>query len=460
MSSAPGRTRPSSKRLRGARRFRSSFLPRSSSRGAASLPVFPRGNQRGQSGLSSTAAAAGAGSHELRRRRCRSPTPSAARSPFRRERISSSNSSDGSNSNSNSSRSGVRMNPPASTRAVGVGQNGATKVLKSSKTIDAYRKKRDFDRTPEPPPDTAPARGTRTFVVHRHEARNLHYDLRLEMEGVLKSWAVPRGFSYDPKVKRLAVRTEDHPLMYETFEGVIPKGEYGGGTMTIWDRGRYELSKADDGPQAVSEGKLEIVLRGRKLRGEWHLVKTRSEKDEWILFKARDRYAREESEKAPFFDLSRAIESPLPDRIEPMRAGAERAPFSDPAWVFEAEFDGRRVALRKEGAERSTVDYERRRHFRSRPGNREGRSRASGGERLSRRSPGGGRPLAAAVAGKARGAARGRELGTSRLLRVRPALLRRVGSAASLAPRAKGDPSAGPAEAPAHPLRRSRARPG
>jgi bifunctional non-homologous end joining protein LigD len=222
-------------------------------------------------------------------------------------------------------------------------------VAKSSKSIDAYREKRDFERTPEPPPDSANERGTRTFVVHRHEARNLHYDLRLEMEGVLKSWAVPRGFSYDPKDKHLAVHTEDHPLMYETFSGVIPKGEYGGGTMTIWDRGRYELLKGGDGPKAVEEGKLEIRLRGRKLRGEWHLVRTRSEKDEWLLFKARDRYARDESEKAPFFDLAQAIEAPLPATLEPMSAGVERPPFSDPAWIFEVEFEGRRVGLRKEG---------------------------------------------------------------------------------------------------------------
>jgi bifunctional non-homologous end joining protein LigD len=137
--------------------------------------------------------------------------------------------------------------------------------------------------------------------------------------------------------------------MYETFEGVIPKGEYGGGTMTIWDRGRYELVKAVDGPKAVAEGKLEIRLSGRKLRGEWHLVKTRSEKDEWILFKARDRYVREETEKPPFFDLSQAIQAPIPGRVAPMRASAERSPFSDPAWCFEVEFEGRRVGLRKEG---------------------------------------------------------------------------------------------------------------
>lgn len=171
------------------------------------------------------------------------------------------------------------------------------------------------------------------------------------MAGVLKSWAIPRGFCYDPTVKRLAVRTEDHPLMYETFEGVIPKGEYGGGTMTIWDQGRYQLLKADDGPAAVDSGKLELVLRGRKLRGEWHLVKTRSENDDWILFKARDRYARDESEKAPFFDLSRALPAPLPERIAPMVAGGERPPFSSPEWLFEVEFEGRRAGLRKKDDE-------------------------------------------------------------------------------------------------------------
>ncbi|MGH9337739.1 MAG: DNA polymerase ligase N-terminal domain-containing protein, partial [Vicinamibacteria bacterium] len=220
----------------------------------------------------------------------------------------------------------------------------------SSKSIDAYREKRDFERTPEPPAETASVDSERrAFVVHRHEARRLHYDLRLEMAGVLKSWAVPRGFSYDPTVKRLAVRTEDHPLMYETFEGVIPRGEYGGGTMTIWDRGRYELSKAKNGVEAIAQGKLEIRLQGRKLRGEWHLVKTRSEKDEWILFKARDRYARDDSEKPPFFDLGLAIEAPLPERVEPMEPGVEKGPFSNPGWLFEVEFEGRRAAIRKEG---------------------------------------------------------------------------------------------------------------
>ena len=225
----------------------------------------------------------------------------------------------------------------------------------ADKSIDTYRKKRDFARTPEPPPDAPVHERTASFVVHRHEARRLHYDLRLEMAGVLKSWAVPKGFSYDPKVKKLAVRTEDHPLAYFDFEGVIPKGEYGGGTMTIWDRGRYELLKADDGPKAVEAGKLEIRLEGMKLRGEWHLVRTRSEKGEWILFKARDRYARDESEKPPFFDLSGAEPAPLPERFAAMTFGEETAPFSDPEWLFEAELAGRRAALRLEGGEPNLV---------------------------------------------------------------------------------------------------------
>ena len=174
---------------------------------------------------------------------------------------------------------------------------------------------------PSPHRKRPPTPSFASFVVHRHEARRLHYDLRLEMEGVLKSWAVPRGFSYDPTVKKLAVRTEDHPLAYTEFSGVIPKGEYGGGTMTIWDRGSYELLKADDGPEAVEVGKVEIRLRGTKLRGEWHLVKTKSEKQEWILFKARDHYARDDAEKQPFFDLARASEAPVPEHIAPMTAG-------------------------------------------------------------------------------------------------------------------------------------------
>ena len=219
-----------------------------------------------------------------------------------------------------------------------------------SKSIDEYREKRDFKRTPEPPPGEPTLRpDAPVFVVHRHEARRLHYDLRLEMDGVLKSWAVPRGFSYEPSVKRLAVRTEDHPLEYEHFEGVIPKDAYGAGTMTIWDRGRYLIPKDKDGSQGVQDGKLELTLYGKNLRGEWHLVRTKSGKDEWLIFKAKDRYARTEEDPVPFFDLNRAAEAPAPEYVQPMEIGEPSKPFSNPAWLFEMKFQGRRAMFMKHG---------------------------------------------------------------------------------------------------------------
>ena len=222
------------------------------------------------------------------------------------------------------------------------------------KSIEDYREKRDFARSPEP--EAAPPserEGAPIFVVHRHDASRLHYDLRLEMDGVLRSWAVPKGFSYDPDEKHLAVRTEDHPLEYEHFDGVIPKGEYGAGTMTIWDRGRYEVLKADSGSEAVAKGELKLLLRGRKLRGEWHLVRTKKDKNEelWLLFKSRDRYAGTPRDSALGIDLSAAEEAPLPENVVPMTIGATAEPFSDPDWLFEMKFTGRRVLARKRGEE-------------------------------------------------------------------------------------------------------------
>ena len=134
-----------------------------------------------------------------------------------------------------------------------------------AKPLERYEKKRDFDRTKEPPPKKPRARrGEPVFVVHRHEARRLHYDLRLERGGVLLSWAVPKGFSYDPADKHLAVRTEDHPLEYEHFSGVIPKGEYGAGTMTIWDRGRVEFLNGADMLAPELEGTVIVIPRARE----------------------------------------------------------------------------------------------------------------------------------------------------------------------------------------------------
>ncbi len=163
------------------------------------------------------------------------------------------------------------------------------------------------------------------------------------MEGVLKSFAIPKGFSFVPGDKHLAVRTEDHPLEYIEFEGVIPKGQYGAGTMTLWDRGSYELRGDADGLEGLEKGKLEVILRGGRLRGEWHLVKTAKGENDWLLFKSRDRYSRAESE-APFpLDLSRSRPSPFPKRFRAMLATEAPAAFSDPDWVFELCFSGLRL---------------------------------------------------------------------------------------------------------------------
>ncbi len=218
------------------------------------------------------------------------------------------------------------------------------------KSIDDYRAKRNFGRTPEPAPEGLDTRtpGAR-FVVHRHDARRLHYDLRIEMEGVLRSWAVPKGFSYDPKDKHLALRTEDHPLEYFDFHGLIPKGEYGAGSMTIWDRGRYEVLLAESPAQAVLDGELKLILRGRKLRGEWHMVKTRQEENSWLLFKSKDRYAGLARDSALGVDLDLALERDMPRSVRSMEAGGSRGAFSDPEWLFEARFEGRRLLIEKKG---------------------------------------------------------------------------------------------------------------
>lgn len=227
------------------------------------------------------------------------------------------------------------------------------------RSLDEYHKKRDFSQTTEPTGEgDAGDPNAHTFVIHRHEATHLHYDLRLRMQGTLKSWAVPRGFSYDPKEKRLAMRTEDHPLLYETFSGVIPKGQYGAGTMEIWDAGRYELVNAD-GEGGLEGGKLEVVLYGQRLRGEWHMVKTTKEENGWLLFKGRaDVYARgEEDAPYPFsLDLGVAERKRPPASAQPMRAGSEVAPFSDPDWLFEMEFAGCRALVVRDA---DTVQFRR-----------------------------------------------------------------------------------------------------
>src|SRR5881397_755838 len=140
--------------------------------------------------------------------------------------------------------------------------------------IETYNRKRDFARTREPRGRKLKGSGD-TFVVQKHDASRLHWDFRLELDGVLKSWAVPKGPSLDPDEKRLAMRTEDHPLDYGDFEGTIPQGEYGGGTVMLWDRGFWAPEDAADPRQALRKGELKFVLAGEKLKGGWVLVRMR-----------------------------------------------------------------------------------------------------------------------------------------------------------------------------------------
>lgn len=160
--------------------------------------------------------------------------------------------------------------------------------------LDAYRRKRDFRRTPEPGGGEAGARRRESarFVVQKHAARRLHYDFRLEVDGVLKSWAVPKGPSWDPKQKRLAVATEDHPLEYQDFEGVIPEGQYGAGPVIVWDRGTYRNLSGIPMAEAIAAGHVAFWLEGQKLQGGWALTRFRPGRDElWLLVKMVDEYA-------------------------------------------------------------------------------------------------------------------------------------------------------------------------
>src|SRR3981081_2069944 len=152
-------------------------------------------------------------------------------------------------------------------------------------SLKEYARKRDFKKTAEPTPrgPRKKAKGNR-FVIQKHAATRLHYDFRLEMDGALKSWAVPKGLPYGKGERHLAVHVEDHPLDYIDFEGKIPKGQYGGGTVMVWDRGTFEpLSKTP--AKELAGGKLHFVLNGQKLKGEWYLVRLRDEK-QWLLIKA------------------------------------------------------------------------------------------------------------------------------------------------------------------------------
>jgi bifunctional non-homologous end joining protein LigD len=194
------------------------------------------------------------------------------------------------------------------------------------KSLSTYRKKRDFERTTEPAGDVpvAPSK-QRRFVIQKHDATRLHYDLRLEFDGVFKSWAVTRGPSLDPHDKRLAVEVEDHPLDYGDFEGTIPKGQYGGGTVQLWDRGFWE---SDDPQRGFKKGDLKFTLHGDKLHGSWVMVRMRNDRTggkrtNWLLIKHRDEYAREGDENT-VLEEDRSVASGR--SMDQIAAGKGRAP--------------------------------------------------------------------------------------------------------------------------------------
>jgi len=265
-----------------------------------------------------------------------------------------------------------------------------------SAPLAEYRRKRDFSRTAEPAgkvDSVPPAQGTLRFVIQKHAASHLHFDLRLELDGVMKSWAVPKGPSLDPGVKRLAMEVEDHPIDYNTFEGTIPKGEYGGGTVMLWDRGTYRADAADDGDDEAAirrgyrAGDLKFTLQGERLRGSWVLVRMRgrdtgSAKPQWLWIKHRDDEARDDvdivAETMTSVTTGRTMDEiaagkkgpakprksptatrPAPPstrkasappaisrmaaRLEPMYASIGTSVPEGEGWTFEPKYDGIRV---------------------------------------------------------------------------------------------------------------------
>jgi bifunctional non-homologous end joining protein LigD len=165
----------------------------------------------------------------------------------------------------------------------------------ASDRLRAYKAKRDFRRTPEPEGKTRKSSRKLRYLIQKHDASRLHYDFRLEWNGTLMSWAIPKGPSENPDDKRLAVHVEDHPIAYGDFEGTIPEGEYGGGTVMLWDRG-FWVPHQDDVDDALNKGKLSFELHGKRLHGNWALVRLRkrskSDKDNWLLIKENDEFVR------------------------------------------------------------------------------------------------------------------------------------------------------------------------
>jgi bifunctional non-homologous end joining protein LigD len=268
--------------------------------------------------------------------------------------------------------------------------------------LNEYRRKRRFARTPEPPGKTGRMAGALRFVVQKHAASRLHYDFRLELDGVLKSWAVPKGPSLDPADKRLAVQVEDHPVDYQHFEGLIPAGNYGAGSVIVWDRGTYLAEGSESRPdcerrtrEGLVRGRLTFRLDGQKLHGDFSLVRLKDGKN-WLLFKRPDahaarsdvvaqdrsvisgrtladlaRPARQQRASAPRlqsadqFDLRDAPVGAMPSRVRPMLATLADQPFDRQGWLFELKWDGYRAIAHVENGtihlySRTGLSFERR----------------------------------------------------------------------------------------------------
>src|SRR5581483_4323155 len=211
--------------------------------------------------------------------------------------------------------------------------------------LKKYREKRKFNKTPEPSGSPAQHKGKPLiFVIQKHEASRLHYDFRLELDGVLKSWAVPKGPSMNPKDKRLAMMVEDHPYSYKDFEGIIPKGNYGAGTVMIWDEGAYISLKDPKNSEKelqkeLERGLLEIVLLGKKIKGAFDLVRSKNyEENAWLLIKREDEYATNKD-----MDLSEVPKRKLKSPVSLMKAVLGKESFDNSEWIYEIKWDGYRA---------------------------------------------------------------------------------------------------------------------
>jgi bifunctional non-homologous end joining protein LigD len=253
-------------------------------------------------------------------------------------------------------------------------------------SLSTYNKKRDFKKTREPK-GTKVQKNKFRFVVQRHEASHLHYDFRLELGGVLKSWAVPKGPSLNPSTKRLAVMVEDHPVSYIGFKGIIPKGNYGAGKVEIWDNGNFEPIDAKHQPisekaalAAINKGELKFSVSGKKLKGEFVLVRLKNDEKNWLLIKHKDEHSVNTiynaetvlsngngngNANAAVASIRHGKAKKLDQFIKPMLASVSKTAFDDPEWIYEIKWDGYRAIteIDKKGVKfysRNGIDFSQR----------------------------------------------------------------------------------------------------